>query len=149
VASPTRNRSGAGPALRPNGGEGVALGDGQPLQAVQHGGAELVEAGVGQLHLRLHARRPGDLPAGDPVGQVAEQGGLAHARLAAQDHDAAATGVRVGQEPVERRTLGPASEELRGVMAVLARRWPPCARPSGATTRNNRFKQGAYLCDRA
>jgi hypothetical protein len=31
--------------------ERVALGDGQPIQVLQQGRAQLVEAGVGQLHL--------------------------------------------------------------------------------------------------
>jgi hypothetical protein len=80
-----------------------------------------VETAVGQLHLRLHADGPGDLPAGDAVGQVGEQGALADPGLAAEDGDAARTGEDVGQELVERRALASASEELRGLMAVLAR----------------------------
>ena len=35
--------------------ERVALRDGQPVQVVQHGRAQLMEAAVAQLHLRLHA----------------------------------------------------------------------------------------------
>jgi hypothetical protein len=70
-------------------GQGVALGGGQPVQVLQHRRAELMQAGVGQLHLRLHAHRSGDLPAGDPLGQVLEQRGLAHAGLPAQDQSAA------------------------------------------------------------
>jgi hypothetical protein len=50
-----------------HGGQGVALGGGQPVQVLQHGPTELVEAGVGQLHLRLHPGGPGDLPAVDPI----------------------------------------------------------------------------------
>ena len=35
--------------------ERVALRDGQPVQVVEHGRAQLMEAAVAQLHLRLHA----------------------------------------------------------------------------------------------
>ena len=58
--------------------ERVALGDGQPVELIQHRSAELMEAAVGELHLRLDADGPGDAPAGDTVGQVAEQRALAH-----------------------------------------------------------------------
>jgi hypothetical protein len=125
-------------------GEGVALGDGQPVEVVQHGRTQLVEAGVGQFHLRLHAHGPGDLPAVDPVGQVVQQGAFAYARLAAEDDDSARTGERVGQESVERRTLAVASEELRGLAAILTRRRPPCTvrRPLLAGISR------AYICGR-
>jgi hypothetical protein len=49
-------------------GERVALRDGQPAKMVQHGRTELVEAGIGQLHLRLDASSSRDVPAGNPVG---------------------------------------------------------------------------------
>ena len=50
--------------------EGVTLGTGQPVEVIQHRGAELMEAAVGQLHLGLNARRPCDMPALDTAGQV-------------------------------------------------------------------------------
>lgn len=105
--------------------ERPALGDGQPLEAVQHRRAELMEAGIVQLHLGLHTHGAGDMPVGDPVGQVAQQRTLTHTRLPAQDGDAAATGQRVGQQPVERLTFGTSPEEPRALTAILARRWPP------------------------
>ena len=43
----------------------VALRDGQPVEVVQHGSAELMEAAVGQLHLRLNADGRRDVPADD------------------------------------------------------------------------------------
>ena len=43
-----------------------------------------MQAGEGQLHLRLHARRADDPAALRPPGQVVEQRGLARARLAVQ-----------------------------------------------------------------
>ena len=86
VASPTRNRSGAALALRPNTVASASrCGAGSRSEVVQHGRAELVQAAVGQLHLRLHAGGPGDMPADDPAGQVPQQRALAHARLAPQD----------------------------------------------------------------
>ena len=109
--------------------ERVALRGGQPAKVVQHGRAELVQAGIGQLHLRLNASGSRDVPAGDPAGQVAQQRALAHARLAPQDGDPAPAGERVGQEPVERLALAAASEELRGRAGILTRRRPPCVVP--------------------
>ena len=91
--------------------ERVALGDGQPVELIQHGSAKLMEAAVGQLHLRLDADGSGDAPAGDTVGQVAEQRALAHTRLAPQHRDAALTAERIGQDAIERLTFGTTSDE--------------------------------------
>ena len=91
--------------------ERVALRHGQSLELIEHGYAELMEAGVGKLHLRLDAGGSRDVPAVDLVGDVGEQCALAHARISPQDCDTAATGQRVGQEPVERLTLGTTSQE--------------------------------------
>jgi hypothetical protein len=104
----------------------VALRDGQPAEVVQHRRAELVQAGVGQLHLRFDADGSGDVPAGDPAGQVAQQRALAHARLAPQDGDPAPAGEHVGHKPVEHLALAAAPEELRGQTGILTRRRPPC-----------------------
>ena len=83
VASPTRNRSGAAPALRPNiVASASRCGTRQPAEVIQHRRAELVQAGVGQLHLGLHAGGPRDAPAGDSLEEVTQQRALAHARLA-------------------------------------------------------------------
>jgi len=71
-----------------------------------------MQAAVGQLHLRLDADGSGHMPAADPVRQVAQQGALAHARLAAQDEDATRAREHVGHELVERGTLVSASEQL-------------------------------------
>jgi hypothetical protein len=96
----------------------IALRRGQLLEVIQHRPAELMEAAVGQLQLRLDAFGPRDAPAVGAVGHVAEQRALADARLAAQHGDAALTYERAGQEPVERLAFGPTAEE-----AVWAR---PC-----------------------
>ncbi len=128
-----------------HGRERVALRDGQPVEVVQHGRAELVEAGIGQLHLRFDADCSRDVPAGDPVGQVAEQRALAHARLAPQDDDPAPAGERVGQEPVEHLTLASASEELWGRPGILTRRRPPWIVQRLLAAGISR----AYICGRA
>ena len=94
-----------------HGRERVTLGDGQPVEVIQHGSAELMEAAVGQLHLRLDADGSRDAPADDTVGQVAQQRALAHARLSPQHRDATLTGERAGQEAVERLTFGTTSDE--------------------------------------
>ena len=101
-------------------GEGVALRGGQPLEVTQHRSAELMEAAVGELHLRLDADGPRDLPAGDTVGEVVQQRALAHARLAPQDCDPAPACERIGQEPVERLALDTTSEKSRRSPASLS-----------------------------
>ena len=54
-------------------------------QPVQHQRAKLVQPGEGQLHLGWHTRRAHHLAVfRNPYGQVVEQHGLAHARLAVQ-----------------------------------------------------------------
>ena len=122
--------------------ERVALRSGQPAEVAQHGRAELVQAGIGQLHLRLHAGGSRDVPAGDPAGQVAQQRALAHARLAPQDGDPAPARERVGQEPVERLTLASASEELRGRTGILTRRQPPLHRSTTAAGMSRAYIRG-------
>jgi hypothetical protein len=47
--------------------------------------AELVQPRMGELHLRLDARRPHDPEAGRAVGETVEQRCLADPRLAAKD----------------------------------------------------------------
>ena len=94
-----------------HGRERFALRDRQPLEVIEHGRTELVEAAVGELHFRLDAEGRCDVPAFGAIGQVAQQRALAHARLAPQDHDATPAGERVAQQPVERVTLGLTSDE--------------------------------------
>ena len=111
AASPTRNRSGAGPVLSPNTVASASpLRDWQPVEVIQHGRTKLVEAAVGQLHLRLDADGRRDVPAGDSIGQVAQQRALADACLAAQHRDSTPTGERVGQKPSALR----ARSDVRG-----------------------------------
>jgi hypothetical protein len=79
----------------------ITLRNRQMLGAVQHRRQQLVQPGERQLHLRLHthrARHPAPLCA---PGQVVQQCGLAHSRLAVQyQHPAFARPDRF-DEPVE------------------------------------------------
>jgi hypothetical protein len=53
-------------------GEGFPLWDRQPVKVIQHRSAELVEAAIGQLHLRLDADGRRDVPAGDMLRQMTQ-----------------------------------------------------------------------------
>jgi hypothetical protein len=97
-------------------GESVALGSWQALQAGQHRCAQLVQPGERQLHLGLDARRPGDpAPRRSPV-EVAQQRGLADARLAPHDERLAVAVPDVRHEPVQQLAfLLPPPESGAGV----------------------------------
>jgi hypothetical protein len=71
-----------------------------------------MKAAIGQLHLGLDTDGRRDTPAGDTVGQVAQQRGLAHAGLPAQNRDPTSTGENIGQEPVDCLAFGPPSKEV-------------------------------------
>ena len=139
---PAGHRAGAAAEHRR---ERVPLRGGQPVQVVQHGRAELVQASVDQLHLRLDADGPCDVPASDLAGQVVQQRALAHARLAPQHGDPAPASERVGDKPVELLALAAASEERRGRAGIVTRRRPPCVVPRLLAAGISR----AYVCGRA
>ena len=90
-----------------------ALRDGKPFKVIEHRHAELMQAAVGELHLGLNARRLGDTGARRlrAVAQVAEERGFADASLASEHEDSAGASDRIGQEPVERLTLNPTTQE--------------------------------------
>ena len=94
-----------------HGCERVALGGGQAVEVIQHRRAELVDAAVGELHLRLDANGRRDVPARDTLGYVVQQRALARAGFAAKDDNSAPTGERVGQDPVKCLALGTTSEK--------------------------------------
>ena len=145
VARPTRKRSGAGPALSPNTVASASrCGAGRPSSRSSIGAQSLMEPAVGQLHLRLDAHGPRDVPARDAVGQVVQQRALAHARLPPQDDDSTPAGERVGQQPVERFALAPTSEQLRRLTAIVARGRPP----SPFTTQVVATRGGDYISDK-
>jgi hypothetical protein len=109
-------RAGAQPE---HGREGGLLRGRQLGEAAEQRCAQLMQAAVGQFHLRLHARSRHDLPAfsparrtGHPIAQVIQQGALACARVAAQDEDAAHAREHVGREPVERFAFVTTSDQF-------------------------------------
>ncbi len=101
---PVRRRPGADPERNP---QRVALRWRQVRDLVQHRRAQLMEPGEGQRYLGLHARRARHPAPGGrgPRGQVVEQHGLAHARLAADHQGAALPGPDRLDESVEGGTF--------------------------------------------
>lgn len=90
----------------------ITLRLGQAIEMLQHRRAQLVQAGEGQLHLGLDARRSGE-PATRPEStrQVIQQSRLADAGLAAQYQHLARAGAQPGHEGVKGRALAlPAAE---------------------------------------
>ena len=120
-----RSRAGAEPE---HGRERVALWLWKSFQLSEHRGADLVEAAVGELQLRLDTDGSHDAPAVEPIRQVAEECALPDAGFAAKDQDTAVAGERLRQEPLERDALGSASEEpcfpSRGVNGIPGRSCP-------------------------
>ena len=103
---------GAGPQAegRP---EGVALRAREPVQPLQVRAAELVQAGVRELHLGLDAGRAADPAAGRAVDEELEQRGLADSGLAAQHQDPAAAGLHGGDEAGQRLALASSPQQTR------------------------------------
>ena len=112
VASPTRNRSGAGPALEPEDRcQRLALRPGQSIKLIEHRGADLVEAAVRELHLRLDADGLGDAPASESVEKVRAMRSC-RCRPRREGSNAALPGERVRQEPLERLAFAGVREAL-------------------------------------
>ena len=89
----------------------VPLRVGEPVEAVEHRGAELVEAAVGQLDLGFIPAPAGDVPSVQLLGHVAEQGALADPRIAAENHHAALPGACVGHGLIKCLALHATSQE--------------------------------------
>ena len=85
----------------------------ESLQPVEQRGAELVQAGERELHLGLDADGPSDLAVRSRVQQIRQQRGLADARLASHDEDAALPGTDALQEPIQHLTLAAPPTQLR------------------------------------
>ena len=114
TASPTRKRSGGGPALRPNAVLSASrCGLRQLLEPAEHRRAQRVQAGERELHLGLDARRPGDPASLRGRRQVPQQRGLADPRLAAQDQHPALARAHSRDEPVQRVALADTVEQPR------------------------------------
>jgi hypothetical protein len=96
----------------------------EPVDVLEHRGAQLVQSAVRELHLRLDADRGHDVPAGTTLRDEVEQGALADAGVAPKDDDAAPTVDRVGQNRVEELALGTASKKVRNPPPPGARHGP-------------------------
>ncbi len=95
TASPTRKRSGAWPALRPNAAPSASRwGAGQSIEVVEERRAQLMQAAVRQLHLRLDPGGPGHAAAGRVRHDVLEQRALADPGLASEHESPALAGAR-------------------------------------------------------
>jgi hypothetical protein len=86
--------------------QGVPLGVGDPVEAVEDRRAELVQTGERKLHLGPHHCGPRDTTPLRLLGDVAQQRRLADARLPAQHQDPALPGQDVGQQSVHCLALG-------------------------------------------
>jgi hypothetical protein len=84
----------------------VPLRRGQVAGVIQHGRAQLMQAGEGQLHLGLDARRPRHPAAAGLPDQVAQQRAFAHAGRAAHHQGPALPAPHRVDEPVKRVPLG-------------------------------------------
>jgi hypothetical protein len=85
----------------------------QQLKTAQEPCAELVQAREGKLHLRFHAGRADDPPAGGPLRRVLEQRGLSDPGLPAQHQHRALTARPIRHEAIQPRPLGGATGEHR------------------------------------
>ena len=90
-----------------------AAGSGSRSSRSRYGPAELVQAGVGELHLRLDAGGPADPAARRVVEEELEQRRLADPGLAAQHQDLAPARLRGGDEAAQRLAFASSSQQTR------------------------------------
>ena len=129
----TRNRSGCAPELKPNAiSRGVALRRGQSIAAVQQSHAQLVQPSERELHLPFRADRTTHATALGLLGGVVQEGRLADAGLAAHHQHRALLLVRRREQPIQARTLAPATGQQR--LRARTRQPPETARTSGPPT---------------
>ena len=107
---PVRRRPGTEAERGP---QRVALRRRETLQAVQHRRAQLVQHRERQLHLRLDTHRARHPAARRLPGQVLQQRGLAHPRLAVHHQTPAFTRTHRRHQPVEHVAFGAAAGQLR------------------------------------
>ena len=93
------------------GAQRFALGAGQRIKVVQQRRAELLQPGVGELHLGLGARRSDDVAPGCLVHQILQQRGLADPGFPAQHEHRAPARTQVSQQPIERLALSTPPEQ--------------------------------------
>jgi hypothetical protein len=94
-----------------------------------------MQAGEGELHLRVHPGRANHPPAVGSFRGVVQEFGLPRPGRAAQDDDGALPRLGIGEQAVERATLVPAADQWPGMGVRRARRYPP---ETIATTRISR-----------
>ena len=104
---------GAALAQTEHGAERFVLRTGEALQAIDELRAQLMQPCERKLHLRLHARHPGDTAPRRAPHQVLQQRALADAGLAAQHQRAARTVAHTRQQLIQRRALAAPTEQLR------------------------------------
>jgi hypothetical protein len=97
----------------------VGLWSRESFQAVQHRRQQLVQPGVGQLHLRLDPCRMRRPAARRLLDQVVEQGRLAHPGLPAHHQDPALTGADRVEEPVQQVTFTAPTPQLPGAPPLM------------------------------
>ena len=95
------------------GAQRVALRVRELLEPAEHRRAQRVQAGVGELHLGLDARRPRDPASRGGRRQVPQQRGLADPRLAAQDQHPALPRAHSRDEALEHVALSDTVEQPR------------------------------------
>ena len=104
---------------QPEGDEqSILLRAGHPLEPVEHGRAELVQASERELHLRLDARRPRDAASRCARRRCSTAEPSCHPRLAAQDQHPALTGTNALHETVQRLALATPAEQSAPSIAI-------------------------------
>jgi hypothetical protein len=93
--------------------ERVALGSREAIDAIEHWCAELVQAGVGKLHLRLDADRPKNPQARSRADQILEQRRLARSGLASHKEDTTVALPDRGDRAVQESALRVPTEQRR------------------------------------
>jgi hypothetical protein len=87
------------------------LRSGQAIKSVQERNAQLMQSGVGKLHLGLDAGQPHDAAAGSVRFEVIKQRCLADPGLAPQDEHLTLSPARTCEQSVEHRALAPPAEQ--------------------------------------
>jgi hypothetical protein len=91
----------------------LALRTRQMPETIDQGRAQRVQARERELHLGLHARRPGDPALVGGRREVPEQRGLADSRLATKDEHTALTRAHAGDQSLQRVALADPVEQSR------------------------------------
>jgi hypothetical protein len=90
---------------------------GQAVESIEEGTADLVQSGVGELHLGLSTGRPRNAVITSAGFEVVEQGRLADPGLASHDEHLALPGAGARDQTVEGGTLAMPAEQ-HGLTAI-------------------------------